>query len=226
MMCRTRISKSPWINLPVFRGTSYCTPWSLSLYLWPGRFNHRCDLCVSVQPSLDYCPSHSHFLPSLIVPLSICLVLSPPSFFFLDRRPPPVSDSPRVARSPFILTPPSPPFLCTGLIRQTQESNAQTPCLTSPMSTLLSSCPHSRFLSGSVSAWIPSLMGPHHFRQLQFLSVDKQRCGAALQTAQRDCRLMPQSDLHINKSIFWDISACRMPRPHDPCMLCNIYIYI
>lgn len=32
------------------------------------------------------------------------------------------------------------------------EGDVQTPSLTSPMSTLLSSCPHSGFLSGSISA--------------------------------------------------------------------------
>lgn len=83
----------------------------------------------------------------------------------------------------FILTPLSPP---QPRSHQTHtENDAQTPSLTSPMSTLLSSCPHSGFLSGSVSAWIPSLMGPHHFRQLQFLSADKQRRGAVLRTQLR-----------------------------------------
>lgn len=125
----------------------------------------------------DYCPHHS--IAFVAPPIRHMLSPTHPFSSLTFRS---LSHSPRFPCSHFIVTPPSPPPPLPRSHQENTESDAQAPSLTSPMSTLLSSCPHSGFLSGSVSAWIPSLMGPHHFRQLQFVSVDKQRCGAAMRT--------------------------------------------
>lgn len=176
------ISNSLWINLPISHWLlGLCVLLSLRLsathllqsLLWSVSFSVAFPWLLS--QSLPLAPqSHCSLL---YLSRLISLILFPPLTVSLSfsTPPPPLSL--------FILTPPSPPLPHS---HQTHtESDAQTPSLTSPMSTLLSSCPHSGFLSGSVSAWIPSLMGPHHFRQLQFLSADKQRCGAALRTQLR-----------------------------------------
>lgn len=113
----------------------------------PYSFSCCFDWCAAASRSPDYCPSHSLLLPSLIVPLCIYLVLSPLSFsplFFILHA---------FFCCLFILTPPSPPpALFSSDTHTHTQSDAKTPSLTSQMSTLLSSCPHSSFLSGSVSA--------------------------------------------------------------------------
>lgn len=115
-------------------------------------------------------------------PLYLSCLISPSS---------PPFHSPRL-RFLFILTPTSPPPASlppnTHAHKGTHAHTQSDPFLTSPMSTLLSSCPRSSFLSGSISAWIQSLMGPHNFGQAQFFSADKRRCGTALQMNLRDYR--------------------------------------
>lgn len=195
--CDAHSLSSRWNDLQDERSVTPCE--STCQSLWAHSIG---PLCLALSPSLvSSLASVTALIPLFYCRLSlITVVVTPPcssaslfpSPFVSSYLPHPFSSlnhlsrshSPRLLSPPlFILTPLSPPRPHS---HQTHtESDAQTPSLTSPMSTLLSSCPHSDFLSGSVSAWIPSLMGPHHFRQLQFLRADKQRCGAALRTQLR-----------------------------------------